>query len=170
MKMCEQESNDLTAESIYRSIYLFNQDKYEFSKWIRKADNLDGISIYFFKNLIAKIKFSKSLKSYFIAIPDDYSEFFASGSFKPMPPVKNWSRYLVNDFESLNHFKDSFSELYLFFESDYSDNSEFGCCHLYNECSDEKKCIQQNVTFSNRCYYKKNLNDGRIFYGENRNV
>lgn len=170
MKICEPEANDITAESIYRSIYLFNEDKYEFAKHIRKANNLDGISIYFFKALITKIKFSKSFKSYFIEIPEDYSEFFISDFFKPMPPVKNVVRYLVEDNHSLMLFKDSFSELYLFLESDYSDNSEFACCHLYNECSDETKCIQQNVTFSNRCYYKKNLNDGRIFYGKNRNV
>lgn len=170
MKTCDIPSEQISTENIYDCIYNFNADKYEYDKWIRKADTLDGISIYFFKNLIAKIKYSKSHKSNFLAIPEDYAEFFTSDIFKPMAPVKNWSRYLIEDHDSLTHFKDSFSELYLFFESDYSDNSEFGCCHLYNECSDEKKCIQQNVTFSNRCYYKKNLNDGRIFYGMNRNV
>lgn len=42
--------------------------------------------------------------------------------------------------------------------------SDFGCCSLYEKCSDAKKCIQQNQDMSASCYYKKNLMQGKIFY------
>lgn len=170
MNECTINNELITPDNIYCQIYSFNENKYDYSNWIRKAVTKEGLSIYFFKNLIAKINYSKTFKSNFLAIPDNFSGFFTSDSFIPMPPVKRWSRFLVKNSTALNTFGESFSELYSFLESDYCVDNEFGCCHLYNECSDEKKCIQPNVTFSNRCYYKKNLNDGRIFYGMNRNV
>lgn len=46
----------------------------------------------------------------------------------------------------------------------------FGCCSLYEQCSDEKKCIHKDLKFSYGCYYRKNLADGKIFYGKNRNI
>ena len=46
----------------------------------------------------------------------------------------------------------------------------FGCCHLYKQCSDAKKCIQPNGLFSLACYYRKNLEQGKIFYGINKNI
>ena len=46
----------------------------------------------------------------------------------------------------------------------------FGCCHLYEQCSDAKKCIQPNGLFSLACYYRKNLEQGKIFYGINKNI
>lgn len=45
--------------------------------------------------------------------------------------------------------------------------SDFGCCGLYEKCSDARKCIQQNQDMSASCYYKKNLMQGKIFYGQN---
>lgn len=46
----------------------------------------------------------------------------------------------------------------------------YGCCHLYNECSDARKCISKDKMYATVCAYKKNLDAGKIFYGRNRNV
>ena len=46
----------------------------------------------------------------------------------------------------------------------------FGCCSRFNECSDAKKCVHPNKLFSMACHYRHNLDNGRIFYGENKNV
>ncbi len=48
--------------------------------------------------------------------------------------------------------------------------SSFGCCGMYEACSDEKKCIHPNLKFALGCIYRRNLMDGKIFYGKNRNV
>lgn len=46
----------------------------------------------------------------------------------------------------------------------------FGCCNLYVECSDSKKCLHQNPMYATACAYRKNLESGRIFYGKNKNI
>ena len=49
-------------------------------------------------------------------------------------------------------------------------NDAFGCCHLYEQCSNEKKCVHENRLYARGCTYGKHLAKGRIFYGKNRNV
>jgi len=46
--------------------------------------------------------------------------------------------------------------------------STFGCCGLYVECSNEKKCLQLGNDNYIGCQYRKNLEAGRIFYGINK--
>lgn len=48
--------------------------------------------------------------------------------------------------------------------------SRFGCCSMFNECSDSKKCVHQNKLYSKACMYRDNLEQGRIFYGENKSI
>lgn len=53
----------------------------------------------------------------------------------------------------------------------FSEGGEkFGCCHLYKECSDAKKCLHENILYARSCIYGSNLKAGRVFYGKNRNV
>ena len=40
----------------------------------------------------------------------------------------------------------------------------FACCSRYQECSDAKKCIHPNVLYAKACQYRKNLEEGNIFY------
>ena len=46
----------------------------------------------------------------------------------------------------------------------------FGCCSRYMECSKAKECIHPDAKLAKRCQYKTNLEAGRIFYGENKNI
>lgn len=48
--------------------------------------------------------------------------------------------------------------------------NRFGCCDLYVQCSDAKKCIHKDQSYARNCWYRANLENGRIFYGVNRNV
>lgn len=47
---------------------------------------------------------------------------------------------------------------------------DWDCCSRYLECSNAKTCIHPDKTFALECGYRKILNSGRIFYGENRNI
>lgn len=49
-------------------------------------------------------------------------------------------------------------------------SNSFGCCHLYAECSDAKKCLHENRLYARSCIYSTHLAEGHIFYGKNRNV
>lgn len=45
----------------------------------------------------------------------------------------------------------------------------YGCCHLYEECSDARTCLNKDKIYATVCSYRKNLESGRIFYGKNKN-
>lgn len=49
-------------------------------------------------------------------------------------------------------------------------SKEFDCCSRFMACSDAKVCVHPDPSFSLLCGYRKILKNGRIFYGENRNV
>ena len=60
----------------------------------------------------------------------------------------------------------------------YKDSAEFtfGCCGSFIKCSDAKECIYNKTLYFNNikrfpsgCMYKDNLDQGKIFYGENKN-
>lgn len=53
---------------------------------------------------------------------------------------------------------------------DLLSSDPFGCCSRYVECSDQKKCIHPDFIFAASCQYKRNLEQGRIFYGKNKNI
>ena len=44
--------------------------------------------------------------------------------------------------------------------------AKFGCCSKYEMCSDAKKCTHVNKLYSKACMYRKNLEQGNIFYGK----
>ncbi len=47
----------------------------------------------------------------------------------------------------------------------------FGCCGRYLECSNAKKCIHDDIFYATAsCQYKKHLDKGEIFYGENKTI
>lgn len=45
----------------------------------------------------------------------------------------------------------------------------FGCCSDFERCSDARECLYKDDVAYKGCYYRKNLEEGRIFYGKNRN-
>jgi len=46
----------------------------------------------------------------------------------------------------------------------YSSSSSFGCCSKYEQCSKVGKCLHINKLYSKGCSYRKNLNQGKVFY------
>lgn len=50
-----------------------------------------------------------------------------------------------------------------------NDPDAFGCCSRYHACSNAKKCLIPERSYSAHCTYRKKLESGIIFYGENAN-
>lgn len=46
---------------------------------------------------------------------------------------------------------------------------KFGCCSDFLACSDAKECLKKHNPEYAGCYYRKNLEAGKIFYGKNKN-
>jgi hypothetical protein len=79
------------------------------------------------------------------------------------------------DFTSLN-FLERNDEYYKIIEicvdnaiKTFQPSNMFACCDLYKACSDEKKCIHRDRLYSKGCWYRRNLENGKIFYGKNKN-
>lgn len=53
---------------------------------------------------------------------------------------------------------------------DFKPSDKFGCCSKYNECSNLKKCVHKDKLYSRSCWYRQNLESGKIFYGVNKNI
>ena len=51
----------------------------------------------------------------------------------------------------------------------FEPSEKFGCCSKYVSCSDNLKCLHNDTFYARACYYKKNLDNGNIFYGINAN-
>ncbi len=70
-----------------------------------------------------------------------------------------------------NNFEDLITQIVELRLKWYSSSADpFGCCDMFNACSDAKKCIHENRFYSTACAYRHNLEQGRIFYGKNRNI
>lgn len=52
----------------------------------------------------------------------------------------------------------------------HSNARSFGCCSRFIECSDTMKCVHENKLYSTACSYRKNLENGKVFYGKNCNI
>lgn len=46
----------------------------------------------------------------------------------------------------------------------------FGCCGRYEECSDARQCLHPDKLYARACAYRKNLENGKIFYGKNKTI
>ena len=74
-------------------------------------------------------------------------------------------------------FKNNDSSIYSFIRenilyclANYKATSSFGCCSRFIECSNAKRCVHENKIYSMGCKYRMNLDSGKIFYGENKNI
>lgn len=52
-------------------------------------------------------------------------------------------------------------------ECDLKEGASFACCSLYYECSNARKCINNDAERAKQCAYRQNLESGNIFYGKN---
>lgn len=88
------------------------------------------------------------------------------------------TKILKSDPKNIHVFMENGKELveYIKLHTEYrmkhytSKASTFGCCSKFNVCSEAKKCVHENKLYSMACSYRKHLDSGRIFYGENRNI
>lgn len=52
----------------------------------------------------------------------------------------------------------------IYYVETFKPSERFGCCHRYKECSDAKKCLHPDQFYSKACWYRENLENGKIFY------
>lgn len=99
--------------------------------------------------------------------------------FNTLPPPLEGRLKEVKSDPNFKHviFEESMESVYSYIKANviysidnYVSSSSFGCCSKFEKCSNEKKCLHENKLYSTGCAYRKNLENGKIFYGENRNA
>lgn len=73
-----------------------------------------------------------------------------------------------NDFEKITKYLFQFSEKYV--DEHYVPDYTFDCCAFYMQCSDARSCVNPDRIHAKSCTYREKLENGIIFFGENRNV
>lgn len=128
----------------------------------------DFSSVYFLSSNLLLFQIRLRKKSRYLLIPYEYAE-----TLPPETPTKKGNA----DGSMIRVLLQSPEDVLLYvpmLRSILHDTSrryvEFGCCSRYEACSDAKKCIHPDIKFALGCFYRKNLRDGKIFYGRNRNI
>lgn len=78
----------------------------------------------------------------------------------------NYNSIKFDSFELGYNYLCIVSEIY---SINYVPSERFGCCHMYEKCSNARKCLASDVFHARGCFYRENIENGKIFYGENSN-
>lgn len=75
-------------------------------------------------------------------------------------------RISIDNFNMVNEYAGFWLAL---FDEKYlkCSNNTYSCCSRWLECSNALTCVNPDKTDANACRYKRNLDKGLIFYGEN---
>lgn len=108
----------------------------------------------------------------YIGLKNSYEHLWANDESVKIERIQSdvlWSRVSFNSQEDLKNLHPLFLQLY---DQAFSlVNVElFSCCSRFIQCSDVKVCVQPDKRLAPGCQYRKNLTNGRIFYGGNRNT
>lgn len=89
----------------------------------------------------------------------------------PIKQLKSYDyfRFMLEDFDMLEvQPKDEVAELVKDMVVNTMRFEPFGCCGKYVECSVQKRCLHTDPLYLTACMYRKNLENGRIFYSKMR--
>ena len=92
-----------------------------------------------------------------------------TGKRKAVPSDKTF-RHIIFDYSDRSIFGYIKENVLYCLKNYHSRVRSFGCCSKFMECSNAKKCIHVNKLYATACAYKYNLENGRIFYGGNKNI
>lgn len=132
----------------------------------KMENHVHAISISISGSLVIRICIQKGkyLVEYSKYIKDHLSNSYIDES----QPIKNRESFLKFSLpkDELQAIKPMISTALQYYVS----GEMFGCCSRYIECSNQKQCVHPDRFYAKACQYKVNLEQGRIFYGENRNI
>lgn len=165
-------------ENIIRNVDIegFNiYDICEKDEKLQKVENADGSFSYkIFKNSIL-LKYYERVKSddiIEVRVLDNLLPIFQE-KFNNVKYIQNslYARIGISNIMDIKKISNEFCIIFrtLFIQYIGSEGS-FGCCSKYEQCSDNRKCINNNIRLRFGCAYKKNLDSGKIFYGKNKNI
>ncbi len=125
--------------------------------------NERGTTIRFKKTPVLRVLRSRA--SLFLEIKSEFIPYFELENYVAPSSEKGWSRTDYCQF-----IVDSLIRAAPAVYAKCNIEERIGCCSQYIECSDARKCIKPDVPWAAGCRYRENLENGKIFYGKNRNI
>jgi hypothetical protein len=143
-----------------------SKSKHYYENTIKEEENKGFTTVWFFEKAVIRARRLK--KSVRIELKTEFSRDLELMNFlTPVKSDKSWSKAEYSE-DIITKIIDNADQVY---EKCYLDVPEpFGCCSKYLECSDKRRCIQKDKELARECIYKRHLEEGRIFYGKNRNI
>lgn len=130
--------------------------------------NKDFATIYMFKKKAFSIR---------LDVREPYIESDKSVCFDFVPRIqgaralKNSARFTIASTpDEVPVIQEMILALYNYFADRQTNYSMMACCNDFNRCSDARECLHKYDADYAGCWYRKNLEKGRIFYGKNKNI
>lgn len=132
---------------------------------VQIKENLNDYTMYFHNTAVIKFLPNKTEYLYIrcvdtIQLPDKYT-------FKTVKSLPDYLQFEYDTNDTLTALSDYFLSMFI---NSSPIQEPFGCCHNFILCSDALKCIHPDPIFSSGCMYRENLEQGKVFYGKNRNI
>lgn len=111
-------------------------------------------------------------KSQYMSFNVKYIELFKSLNID-VYQIKSDPAFIRVPLDILNGLDCKKEELSKIFNCIFLDSFSFGkfdCCGRYEQCSDLKKCVHDDPLYSTACTYRKQIENGTVFFGNNRNI
>ncbi len=164
-------SSELTVPKVYDAIFKIISTNKESPIEIKLADLTSYSLISFFDFGALRIKCGKKIS--FIMLSDQFKSFFLdeypSLTVTQLKSEAPWIRILIKSIDDILNLQPLILNIYD--EAFFRETSEFfGCCSRYVECSNNLKCVQPNKKLARGCMYQRNLKNGKVFYGVNKNT
>lgn len=124
-----------------------------------------GFSVLFNSTLIVRF----NAIEYSVVVNKKYNKMVLEYHGENIKEVKSPQYSIKATFTSQIDVVKFIEKIIVQFVDDYSPTERFGCCHRYVECSDAGKCTAPDLFHAKGCFYRDNLEKGKIFYGKNAN-
>lgn len=139
------------------------------SVFFREGDSQKGqfSSVYLFNenNLLCRICFRG--KQHYISVPAQYKDDIPEElEYKILASDSGMCRITIHSVQDVAELTDFLCDIVEAQTDAYP--ADFGCCSRYEACSDACRCIHPDPNMAIRCIYRKNLKQGKIFYGKNK--
>jgi len=125
-----------------------------------------GFSVLFNSSLALRF----NIIDYSIVVHKKYEPMIIKFHGNDIKELKSPQNYIKSVFSKQSDVVNFIHKMIPQFVDDYPPTERFGCCHRYVECSDAGKCTAPDLFHAKGCFYKDNLENGKIFYGKNSNI
>ena len=151
---------------LFRADNIPTDDSYFYScKPLSSGGRITGYSLYVFGTLALRIRSAGKWKDHI----EVTSSMFLQLSAECTPEQLNGSTS-SNDFYRIPTQDAEFMRFVIgkiYAVCKQFSSTEFDCCHLFEQCSDARACVQTNKKLMMQCRYRHKLEKGIIYYGKN---